>query len=53
MLGLALLEGFHGDSNLGLKYGREGLSIAEQSGDQWSSGMLKISIGINRFFLES
>ncbi|MDI9483954.1 MAG: BTAD domain-containing putative transcriptional regulator [Bacillota bacterium] len=52
LLGLALLEGFHGDSNLGLKYGREGLSIAEQSGDQWLSGMLKISIGINRFFLE-
>lgn len=51
LLGLALLEGFYGDSNLGLKYGREGLDIAEKSGDQWLSGMLKISIGINHFFL--
>lgn len=51
LLGLALLEGFYGDSNLGLKYGDEGLAISEQSGDQWLAGMLKMSLGINHYFL--
>lgn len=42
LLGLALLEAFYGDSNLGLKYGDEGLAILQQSGDQWLSGMLRL-----------
>lgn len=52
LLGLALLEGFYGDSYLGLKYGEEGLAISRQSGDQWLGGMIKIGIGINYFFLD-
>ncbi len=52
LLGLALLEGFYGDSHLGLRYGEEGLAIIRQAGDQWLGGMLKISIGINLFFLD-
>lgn len=51
LLGLALLEAFYGDSNLGLKYGDEGLAILQQSGDQWLSGMLRVSIGMNHYFL--
>lgn len=51
LLGLALLEGFWGDSNLGLKHGNEGLAICQQSGDQWLGGMLKIGIGTNHYFL--
>lgn len=51
LLGLSLIEAFYGDSNLGLKYGHEGVEILKRSGDQWLSGMLKHSIGINYFFL--
>lgn len=53
LLGLTLLEGFHGDSNLGLKHGQEGLAISQKSGDQWLGGMLKIGIGINHYFLDN
>lgn len=52
LLGLSLLEGFYGDSNLGLRYGDEGLTILQRTGDQWLSGMLKIAVGINHFFLQ-
>lgn len=52
LLGLSLLEGFSGDSNLGLKYAEEGLAISDASGDKWMGAMLKIALGINFYFLE-
>lgn len=51
LMGLSLLEGFYGDPNLGLKYGQEGLETSERAGDRWLSGLLKISLGINYYFL--
>ena len=51
LMGLSLLEAFFGDSNLGLHLGREALEILQLSGDQWLSGMVRIGLGINHYFL--
>jgi ATP/maltotriose-dependent transcriptional regulator MalT/DNA-binding SARP family transcriptional activator len=50
LMGLALLEAFYGDCELGLKYGREGLHTAEQAGDEWLSGIIQLSISLNYYF---
>ncbi len=49
LMGLALLETFYGDRNLGERYAREGKTIAREAGDEWLKGLLSIALGINRF----
>jgi len=50
LMGLSLLEAFHGDCDLGLRYGKRGLKIAQQAGDEWLSGILIFSMAINHYF---
>ena len=52
LMGLTLLEAFYGDTNLGIKYSREGLKISHQAGDEWLSGLLNIGRGVNLFFAD-
>lgn len=49
LMGLALLEAFYGDRNLGERYAREGKTIAREAGDEWLKALLSIALGINRF----
>ena len=50
LMGLSLLEAFYGDCELGLKYGKSGVEIAKQAGDEWLSGILEFSMAINYYF---
>ncbi|MGM0437269.1 MAG: BTAD domain-containing putative transcriptional regulator [Bacillota bacterium] len=53
LMGLSLLEAFYGDCDLGLRYGKKGLKIARQAGDEWLSGILDFSIAINHYFKDN
>jgi len=48
LMGLALLEAFYGDRQLGESYAREGEKLTRRSGDEWLTGLLLISLGINQ-----
>lgn len=50
LMGLALLEAFYGDCDLGLKYGKDGEKISEKAGDEWLARIIKLSLGINYYF---
>lgn len=53
LMGLSLLEAFYGNTDKGISYGKEGIIISEEAGDEWVAGLNKIGLGINHFFAEN
>jgi len=50
ILGIVLLETYHGDLHKGIEYANKGLGIGVKASDSWSEMIFRLCLGINYYY---